>query len=80
MTSIYLLLDIIAELYLCLDDNLYVKNTFYADCEENIDFNLRWKVYLKNTQESIDSADMNIIQFAFLTKDEKVCLSEDKKK
>ncbi|SMB88756.1 hypothetical protein SAMN00017405_0522 [Desulfonispora thiosulfatigenes DSM 11270] len=79
-TRIFLLLDIIAELYLCLDDNLYVKNTFYADCEDNIDFNLRWKTYLKNELESIGFTDMNIIRFAFLTKDEKVCLSEEKKK
>lgn len=79
-TRIFLLLDIIAELYLCQDDKLYLKNTFYADCEDNIDFNLRWKIYLKNAQESIDFTDMNIIRFAFLTKDEKVCLSEDKKK
>ena len=79
-TRIFLLLDIIAELYLCQDDNLYLKNTFYADYEDNIDFNLRWKIYLKNAQESIDFTDMNIIRFAFLTKDEKVYLTEDKKK
>jgi hypothetical protein len=79
-TRIFLLLDIIAELYLCQDDNLYLKNTFYADCEDNIDFNLRWKIYLKNAQESIDFTDMNIIRFAFLTKEEKVYLTEDKKK
>lgn len=80
ITRIFLLLDIIAELYLCQYDELYLENTFYADCEDNIDFNLRWKIYLKNTQESLDFTDMNIIQFAFLTNDEKVCLSEDKKK
>ncbi len=57
-----------------------MKNTFYADYEDNIDFNLRWKIYLKNAQESIDFTDMNIIRFAFLTKDEKVYLTEDKKK
>lgn len=79
-TRIFLLLDIIAELYLCQDDKLYLNNTFYADCEVNIDFNLRWKIYLKNAQESIDFTDMNIIRFAFLTKDEKIRLPEDKKK
>lgn len=79
-TRIFLLLDIISELYLCQDDNLYLKNTFYSDYEDNIDFNLRWKIYLKNAQESIDFTDMNIIRLAFLTKDEKACLSEDKKK
>lgn len=79
-TRIFLLLDIIAELYLCQDDKLYLKNTFYADCEDNIDFNLRWKIYLKNAQESIDFTDMNIIRSAFITKDEKECLSEGKKK
>jgi len=47
-TRIFLLLDIIAELYLSLDEELYENNTFYADYEKNIDFNLRWKIYLKN--------------------------------
>lgn len=79
-TRIFLLLDIIAELYLCQDDNLYLENTFYANCEKNIDFNLRWKIYLKNAQELINFTDMNIIRFAFLTKDEKLCLTEAKKK
>ena len=79
-TRIFLLLDIIAELYLCQDDNLYLNNTFYADFEDNIDFNLRWKIYLKNAQESIDFTDMNIIRFAFLTKDENIRLPEDKKR
>lgn len=79
-TRIFLLLDIIAELYLYLDDDLYVKNTFYADYEDNIDFNLRWKIYLKNKMESMDFTDMTIIQFAFLTNDDKVRLSDDKKK
>ena len=79
-TRIFLLLDIIAELYLSQDEKLYLENTFYADCEDNIDFNLRWKIYLKNAQESIDFTDINIIRFAFLTKDEKIRLPEDKKK
>lgn len=79
-TRIFLLLDIIAELYLCLDDNLYIKNTFYADYEDNIDFNLRWNIYKKNAMKSIEYTDMNIIRLAFLNKDEKVCFSDDKKK
>ncbi|MFD3156669.1 hypothetical protein ACFIJ5_07375 [Haloimpatiens sp. FM7330] len=79
-TRIFLLLDIISELYLALNDELYVKNTFYCDYEDNIDFNLRWKIYIKNAMESIDFTDMTIIRFAFLNKDEKLCLSDDKKK
>lgn len=79
-TRIYLLLDIIAELYLSLDENLYTQNTFYANPDENIDFNLRWKIYLKNKMESIDFTDMNILRFAFLEDDENLVLPEGKKR
>lgn len=77
---IYLLIDIISELYLCLDDTLYEENTFDADYQDNIDFNLRWKIYLKNAIESISFTDMTIIQFAFLKNNDKLALSDDKKK
>lgn len=76
---IFLLLDIIAELYLCLDHELYTNNTFYSDCEDNLDFNLRWKIYLKNAMEAIDFTDMNIIKFAFFDEDENMSLSDEKK-
>lgn len=75
---IFLLLDIIAELYLSCDEELYLQNTFYADCENNIDLNLRWKIYLKNALESLDYTDMTIIDAAFLWKD-KVYLSDEQK-
>ncbi|WP_421927421.1 hypothetical protein [Lysinibacillus capsici] len=79
-TRIFLLLDIIAELYLSLDEELYVKNTFYAEYEKNIDFNLRWKIYLKNAMESINYTDMTIIQFAFLQQNQKYMSDEQKQK
>lgn len=76
---IFLLLDIIVELYLSLDEYLYVNNTFYSDYQNNTDFNLRWKIYLKNAMESIDFTDMTIINFAFIQEDKKVRLDNDKK-
>ena len=79
-TRIFLLLDIIAELYLSLDEELYANNTFYADYEKNIDFNLRWKIYLKNAMESINFTDMTIINFAFLQQDKKYMSDEQKQK
>ena len=79
-TRIFLLLDIIAELYLSLDEELYANNTFYADYEKNIDFNLRWKIYLKNAMESINFTDMTIIDFAFLQQDKKYVSDEQKQK
>ncbi|SCX52035.1 hypothetical protein [Lysinibacillus fusiformis] len=79
-TRIFLLLDIIAELYLSLDEELYVNNTFYAEYEKNIDFNLRWKIYLKNAMESIHHTDMTIIQFAFLQQNKKYMSDEQKQK
>ncbi|WP_039042883.1 hypothetical protein [Sporosarcina sp. ZBG7A] len=78
-TRIFLLLDIIAELYLSLDEELY-NNTFFADCEDNIDFNLRWKIYLKNAMESINMTDMTIINIAFLQQDKKHLSDEQKQK
>ncbi len=77
---IFLLLDIIAELYLSLDDDLYAENTFCADYEENINFNLRRKIYLKNAMELINLTDMTIIKLAFLNKDDNLAFSDDKKK
>lgn len=79
-TRIFLLLDIIAELYLSFDEELYDNNTFYADYEKNIDLNLRWKIYLKNAMESIDFTDMTIINFAFLQQDKKYVSDEQKQK
>jgi len=76
-TRIFLLLDIIAELYLSLDEELYSNNTFYAEPETNIDFNLRWKIYLKNAMESINFTDMSIINIAFLQKD--IDMSDEQK-
>ncbi|MEK5038023.1 hypothetical protein [Sporosarcina sp. FSL K6-3457] len=78
-TRILLLLDVIAELYLSLDDDLYLKNTFNCNHEDNIDFNLRWKIYHKSAVEAIRFTDMNIIRFAFLEKDKEVSLTDDKK-
>lgn len=79
-TRIFLLLDIIAELYLSFDEDLYNKNTFYADHEKNIDLNLRWKIYLKNSMESIGFTDMTIIDFAFLQQDKKYLSDKQKQK
>ena len=62
---IFLLLDIISELYLCQDNILYGENTFFFFFKDNIDFNLRWKVYLKNVQERVYFTDMDVIKFAF---------------
>lgn len=76
---ILLLIDIIAELYLALDDELYSENTFYSDPEENINFKLRWKLYLKNALEQISYTDMTILRFAFLEEDEEVSMSDERK-
>lgn len=76
---IFLLLDIIAELYLSLDDKIYMSNTFYSDYQDNLDFNLRWKIYLKNALEAIDFTDINIIKFAFFQEYENMSLSDERK-
>lgn len=65
-TRIFLLLDIISELYLILDEVAYSANTFDAYPEDNIDFMLRWRIYLKNALDSINFTDTTIIDLAFL--------------
>lgn len=77
---IFLLLDIISELYLCQDNILYGENTSFANYKDNIDFNLRWKVYLKNVQERVYFTDMDVIKFAFLSDNPNSSLTEDQKK
>lgn len=79
-TRIFLLLDVIAEIYLSFDVELYNQNTFYADPEENIDFNLRWKIYLKNAMEAIHFTDMNIINMALLQQNNKSVSDEQKRR
>ncbi|MGX9134964.1 hypothetical protein ACWV26_11390 [Rummeliibacillus sp. JY-2-4R] len=73
-------MDIIAELYLSLDEELYINNTFYIVHEKNIDLNLRWKIYLKNEMGSINYTDMTIIDAAFLQQDKKYLTDEQKQK
>lgn len=77
---IFLLLDVIAEIYLGLNEENYLKNTFYTDMVNNIDLNLRWKIYLKNLIEAIHFTDMNIINLAFSEKDESHLSIEQKLK
>ncbi|AWE07041.1 hypothetical protein DCE79_06320 [Lysinibacillus sp. 2017] len=79
-TRIFLLLDIIAELYLSLNEELYNQNTFHTDYEKNIDFNLRWKIYLKSAMETINFTDMTIINFAFYQEEKKTMTDEQKQK
>lgn len=78
-SRIFLLIDIIAELYITLDSELYTENTFYSDPEVNIDFNLRWNIYLENSLNGPTWTDMNIIRFAFLQDDENESLSDERK-
>jgi len=66
VTRILLVLDIIAELYFMQKPEEYWKCTFYAVPDENIDFMLRWKLYVKKAMLSIGPNDMLILQNAFL--------------
>lgn len=44
----------------------YWTTTFYADPENNIDFQLRWKLYTKHSMLAIGPNDRLIIQNALL--------------
>lgn len=66
VTRILLVLDIIAELYFMQTPKEYWECTFYAVPDENLDFMLRWKLYVKRAMLSVGPNDILILQNAFL--------------
>lgn len=66
VTRIMLVLDIIAELYFMQSPQEYWQCSFYAEPEKNLDFMLRWKLYVKHSMLSIGPNDLLIINIAFL--------------
>ena len=66
VTRILLVLDIIAELYFMQTPKEYWECTFYAVPDENLDFMLRWKLYVKRAMLAIGPNDILILQNAFL--------------
>lgn len=77
---IFLLIDVIAELYISLDSECYHENTYDIHTETNTDFNLRKSIYLKNLSDCTTMhTDMSIIRSSFLEDEENLILSEEKK-
>ena len=66
VTRIELLLDIIAELYFMKTPKEYWAATFDPQPEKNVDFMLRWKLYVKQARRSIGPNDLLIIYNAFI--------------
>ena len=67
VTRIMLVLDIIAELYFMQTPQEYWQCTFYAEPEKDINFLLRWKLYIKQTQQAVGPNDLLVIYNAFLS-------------
>jgi len=66
VTRILLVLDIIAELYFMQTPKEYWECTFYAVPDKNLDFMLRWKLYIKRAMLAVGPNDILILQNAFL--------------
>lgn len=67
ITRIMLVLDIIAELYFMQSPQEYWQCSFYAEPEKNLDFMLRWKLYIKQAQRAVGPNDLLVIYNAFLS-------------
>ena len=66
VTRIMLVLDILAELFFMQTPQEYWQCSFHAEPEKNLDFMLRWKLYVKHSMLSIGPNDLLIINNAFL--------------
>lgn len=66
VTRIMLVLDIIAELFFMQTPKEYWQCSFHAEPEKNLDFMLRWKLYVKHSMLSIGPNDLLIINNAVL--------------
>jgi hypothetical protein len=74
VTRILLLLDVISELYLMQESDDLWHNCVSADPEQNIDFQLRWRLYEKKASVKTGHNDFLIVQNALVGK------SSDRKK
>ena len=68
LVRLLLVLDVIAELYLMQDCNHRWEIRFYADPENNIDYQLRKELYTKLCMQSVGPDDLLIIYNCFLKK------------
>jgi len=75
VTRILLLLDVISELYLMQETDELWQVCVSTDPEQNIDFQLRWRLYEKKAQATTGHSDFLIVQNALVGKS-----SESKKK
>lgn len=66
--QLLLLLDMIAEVYLMKNQLENVSITLDADYETNIDFNLRWQIYINLSLSQMSVNSLNIIKDSFVEK------------
>jgi len=66
--QLLLLLDMIAEVYLMKSQLENVSITLDADYETNIDFNLRWQIYINLSLSQMSVNSLNIIKDSFVEK------------
>lgn len=68
VTRTLLIIDIIAELYIMQNPQVWWQNIFYATPETDVDYQLRWQLYIKCAMLSIGPNDLRIIENAFLNR------------
>ena len=66
--QLLLLLDMIAEVYLMKIQIENASITLDADYETNIDFNLRWQIYINLSLSQMSVNSLNIIKDSFVEK------------
>ena len=66
--QLLLLLDMIAEVYLMKNQIENASITLDADYETNIDFNLRWQIYINLSLSQMSVNSLNIIKDSFVEK------------
>lgn len=66
--QLLLLLDMIAEVYLMKNQIENASITLDADYETNIDFNLRWQIYINMSLSQMSVNSLNIIKDSFVEK------------
>lgn len=68
VTRMFLFIDVIAELYMMQESKTYWENIFNIDSNLDLDFKLRYNLYLKLSIQSVIQNDIFVIQNLFLKK------------
>ena len=68
LNRLFLLIDVIADLYTLIDNERYFKISFYADSQNDKDFQMRWSYYNSIKTNKIISNYINILKYNYINK------------